>query len=98
MLGKDNVADPRARRTRQLLEQAFADLMQQKGFQALTVQDIADRATVNRATFYAHFEDKYDLLDSFIREGFQKSLSTIVPLAEPVLGLTQRQPKPAPTS
>jgi AcrR family transcriptional regulator len=62
--------DPRIRRTRKLLNRAFLDLMQEKGFQSITVQDITDRAEVNRATFYAHYEDKYDLLDSFTRENF----------------------------
>src|SRR5690348_13573851 len=64
--------DPRVKRTRHLLQQAFLELFQEKRFAAITVQDIAERATVNRATFYAHFEDKYDLLDAIIREQFQR--------------------------
>jgi|SRR4051794_32976982 AcrR family transcriptional regulator len=63
--------DPRVKRTRQLLQRAFLELLEERGFRAITVQDIAERATVNRATFYAHFEDKYALMDSFIREQFQ---------------------------
>ena len=47
----------------------------------MTIQDIADRATVNRATFYAHFEDKFDLLDSFVRQQFKEVLADKVPLA-----------------
>jgi AcrR family transcriptional regulator len=74
-----NAADPRVKRTRQLIERAFEELLVEKGFQPLTVQDIADRATVNRATFYAHFEDKYALLDSYIRERFQQGLTATVP-------------------
>ncbi len=62
--------DPRVVRTRQSLEQAFADLLREKGFQAITVQDITQRAGLNRATFYAHFPDKYALLDYRIRQGF----------------------------
>jgi AcrR family transcriptional regulator len=62
--------DPRVKRTRNLLERAFMELIQEKGFQAVTVQDITERAGVNRATFYAHFEDKYALLDHRIRQGF----------------------------
>ncbi|HEX2914709.1 MAG TPA: TetR/AcrR family transcriptional regulator [Chloroflexia bacterium] len=68
--------DPRVLRTRQLLVQAFIALLSEKGFQSLTVQDIAERATVNRATFYAHFEDKYALLNSTIREHFQQLLNS----------------------
>ena len=70
-----NLDDPRVKRTRQLLQQALIALMQEKAFQDITVQDIAERATVNRATFYAHFEDKYALLDTCMREQFQQMLA-----------------------
>ncbi len=66
--------DPRVKRTRTLLEQAFMDLIEEKGFQAVTVQDITERAGVNRATFYAHFADKYALLDYRIRQGFLEEI------------------------
>ncbi len=66
--------DPRVRRTRLLLEQSFFDLIQEKGFQSVTVQDITERAGVNRATFYAHFPDKYALLDHNIRQGFLQEI------------------------
>jgi AcrR family transcriptional regulator len=54
--------DRRIERTRQLLVQALFPLIQEKGFDALTVQDIIDRANVGRSTFYVHFVDKEDLL------------------------------------
>ena len=66
--------DPRVKRTRGLLEQAFMEVVAQKGFQAVSVQDITERAGVNRATFYAHFPDKYELLDHTVRQGFQQEL------------------------
>jgi AcrR family transcriptional regulator len=66
--------DPRVKRTRQSLEQAFVDLLHEKGFQAVTVQDITQRARLNRATFYAHFPDKYALLDYRIRQGFLQEI------------------------
>jgi AcrR family transcriptional regulator len=66
--------DPRVVRTRRLLEQAFAAVLRERGFQAATVQDITRRAGVNRATFYAHFADKYALLDHTIREGFRAEI------------------------
>ncbi|HSJ89235.1 MAG TPA: TetR/AcrR family transcriptional regulator [Anaerolineales bacterium] len=66
--------DPRVIRTRQLLEQAFLGVASEKGFQAVSVQDITERAGVNRATFYAHFPDKYALLDYSIRQGFRQEL------------------------
>jgi AcrR family transcriptional regulator len=70
-----NLDDPRVKRTRQLLQRAFLSLMMEGRFRDITVQEIADRATVNRATFYAHFEDKFDLLDSAIRERFKQKLA-----------------------
>ncbi len=66
--------DPRVKRTRQLLEQAFLDVVSQKGFQSVSVQDITGKAGVNRATFYAHFPDKYALLDYSVRQGFRQEL------------------------
>ena len=48
-------------------------LIQEKGFEALTVQDIIDRANVGRATFYAHFDSKEDVLASGI-ENLRESL------------------------
>jgi AcrR family transcriptional regulator len=54
--------DRRVQRTRQLLLQALMSLVPEKGFDEVTVQDIIDRANVGRATFYAHFIDKEDLL------------------------------------
>jgi len=66
--------DPRVIRTRKLLLDAFLSVMAEKSFDDITVQDIAARATVNRATFYAHFVDKYALVDGLIREGFTQML------------------------
>lgn len=73
MPGHDD--DPRVKRTRQLLQQAFTDLMREKSFQAISVQDIAERATVNRATFYAHFDDKFALIDYCMRDQFRQMLA-----------------------
>jgi AcrR family transcriptional regulator len=54
--------DPRVRRTRKLLLDALMELIPEKGYNAITIQDITDRATLNRATFYLHYRDKDDLL------------------------------------
>jgi AcrR family transcriptional regulator len=53
--------DRRVQRTQQLIRTALMSLIEEKGFVALTVQDIIDRANVGRATFYAHFDNKEDL-------------------------------------
>ena len=54
--------DRRAARTRGLLLDALRELMSERGFERLTTQNIIDRAGVGRATFYAHFENKAELL------------------------------------
>jgi AcrR family transcriptional regulator len=79
-----NGIDPRIRRTRRLLQQAFRELLAEKRFQTISVQDIAERATVNRATFYAHFEDKFALVDSLIREEFQGRLAEKLCITSPL--------------
>ena len=70
---KGRVEDRRIQRTRQLLQGALLSLIQEKGFESLSVQDIIDRANVGRATFYAHFQNKEDLLASGI-DGLRASL------------------------
>ncbi len=66
--------DPRVKRTRELIVRAFNDLVAEKGHTGLTVQEIAERATINRATFYAHFTDQYELFDYVISEAFREEL------------------------
>lgn len=56
--------DRRVRRTRTALHEALLALMAEKGYDAVTVQDIIDRADVGRSTFYNHFTDKRDLMQS----------------------------------
>jgi AcrR family transcriptional regulator len=54
--------DRRVQRTQQSVRRALFELIQERGFESLSVQDIIDRANVGRATFYAHFQSKDDLL------------------------------------
>jgi len=89
-VGQVNAVDPRVKRTRKLLADAFVALLFEKGFHTLSVQDVAERATVNRATFYAHFVDKYDLLDHVTSEWFREALtSKVAPTAPFTLGNLQ---------
>jgi len=60
--------DRRSQRTRRLLHRAIISLMQEKRYDSITVQDIIDRADVGRSTFYAHFQDKEDLINSNLEE------------------------------
>ena len=59
--------DPRVRRTRALLQDALRALLREKRFANISVAEIAERATVNRNTFYAHYQDKFELLESILR-------------------------------
>jgi AcrR family transcriptional regulator len=66
--------DPRIRRTRQLLQDALKRLLEEKEFDKISVQDITEAATLNRATFYAHYSDKFALLGELIRVSFLQML------------------------
>ncbi len=63
--------DRRILRTRKLIQEALIDLTIQKGFAAVTVRDITEYAGVNRATFYRHYKDKFDLLEQYAEEVYQ---------------------------
>ena len=74
---ENNGTDRRIQRTRRLLQDALLALILEKGFDAVTVQDVIDRANVGRSTFYSHFSDKEDLLLSgfeHLRSEFEKYL------------------------
>ncbi len=66
--------DPRVKRTYSQILQAFEKLLAEKGFEAISVQDVTDKAEITRATFYKHFVDKYDLLDYTIKGLFKKEI------------------------
>ncbi|AGK54444.1 TetR/AcrR family transcriptional regulator [Bacillus sp. 1NLA3E] len=66
--------DPRILRTRKLIMDAFIELSMKKDFKNITIKDITTAATVNRATFYSHFIDKYDLLEKVISESFMREV------------------------
>lgn len=80
--------DLRTRRTRLALREALLALVEEKGFDAIVVQDLADRAMINRVTFYKHYRDKYDLLERTMQEMLGE-------LAAPVETLLQQPGDPA---
>ena len=55
--------DRRVLRTREVLSNALVDLILEKGYEKITVQNIIDQANIGRSTFYDHFQDKQDLLE-----------------------------------
>lgn len=69
--------DRRVKRTKMLMRDALIALMQEKPFSKITAKDITDRADLNRATFYLHYNDVFDLLDELeneVLEGFANML------------------------
>ena len=60
--------DRRVRRTRRQLREALLALVVERGYDRVTVQDVLDRADLSRATFYAHYRDKDDLLVGSLAE------------------------------
>jgi AcrR family transcriptional regulator len=73
--GSPRLPDRRVQRTHRLLSEALIALMVERGYEALTVQDILDRANIGRSTFYMHYRSKEELLISGIeslRRGLQE--------------------------
>jgi AcrR family transcriptional regulator len=91
--------DRRVRRTRELLRRALLSLIQEKGYDRITVQDILDRADIGRSTFYAHYRDKDDLLRAGFediraalaaeRDAAEKGATRTVELLQPMLVVFQ---------
>jgi AcrR family transcriptional regulator len=63
--------DPRILRSRRMLMDALATLLIKKEFEEISVQEIADEATLNRATFYLHYSDKNALLQAMTETRFR---------------------------
>ncbi len=74
-----NENDLRIRKTRKLIREAFIKLIDSKGFHAITINDIADMAMINRSTFYLHYTDKYDLLQRTMEEAIQNIMELVAP-------------------
>ncbi|MFK9116252.1 TetR/AcrR family transcriptional regulator [Peribacillus frigoritolerans] len=70
-MGKDKV-DLRILKTRKAIKEAFLTLVQTKGYERITIQDIADEAMINRNTFYLHYVDKPDLMENLSQESMKK--------------------------
>jgi len=79
--------DLRVRRTQTNLREALIDLIEEKGFDAVTVGDIAERAMVNRTTFYRHYPDKYALVTGIFEEAVNQIFHELGPLPGNLEGL-----------
>lgn len=74
----DKKNDLRVIKTRKIIFQTLLELMKEKTFEEIKVSDICSKAMINRSTFYAHYEDKYELLLDFLntlKEEFVKELN-----------------------
>jgi AcrR family transcriptional regulator len=77
--------DRRSLRTQQLLADALVELMQEKRYDSITVQDILDQANIGRSTFYAHYQDKEDLLVSSLESVLDQFVEHIEYAGQPIL-------------
>ncbi|WP_088067226.1 TetR/AcrR family transcriptional regulator [Gottfriedia luciferensis] len=69
-------------KTKDLIKETLLDLIEEKGFEAISVRDITLKAGLNRGTFYLHYRDKYDLMEKSqneILEGLQDKLKYLKP-------------------
>lgn len=82
--------DRRIARTRAALRDAVFALIRERGFDAVTVQDITDRANLSRATFYLHFRDKEELLTVSLQEIYETLRG---PGPDPTLDALRADPK-----
>ncbi|MDR3573521.1 MAG: TetR/AcrR family transcriptional regulator [Anaerolineaceae bacterium] len=73
--------DRRIQKTKDAILEAFIELMAEKDFEQLTINEIAERANVNRGTVYLHYADKYDLLDQCIETHVNQLVQSCSPEA-----------------
>lgn len=80
---KEEKLDRRQVRTKKLIREALLELSEEKGLRQVTVKDLAERAEINRGTFYLHYRDVADLVDQLknqIFEGIRPFVDEINPL------------------
>src|SRR5260221_13469167 len=73
----------RVRRTQKLLREALIDMIEERGFEALTIGEITDRAMVSRAAFYRNYKDKYDLVEQIFEEAMNTLLNAVGDMTGP---------------
>src|SRR5216683_3595693 len=67
----------RLKRTQKLLREALIELIEERGFDALTIGELTERAMVSRAAFYRNYQDKYDLVEQIFEEAMSTLLSAV---------------------
>ncbi|AZU63950.1 TetR/AcrR family transcriptional regulator [Neobacillus mesonae] len=92
----ERAAEKRVNRTKRLIRDTLTELIEEKGFEGVTVRDLTERAKINRGTFYLHYRDKYDLLEQSedeIIKGIVQLVHEISPI-EAVAYTSQNEPFP----
>ena len=72
-----SVSNLRVRRTQKLLREALIELIEERGFDALTIGELTERAMVSRAAFYRNYQDKYDLVEQIFEEAMSALLNAV---------------------
>jgi len=72
----------RLKRTHKLLREALVELIEERGFDALTIGELTERAMVSRAAFYRNYHDKYDLVERIFEEAMSALLASVSDLGE----------------
>lgn len=80
-----NSGDLRVRRTQKWLREALIALVEERGFDALTVGEIAERAMVSRTAFYRHYQDKYDLVEKIFADTVTAVMQEFEPLRRSII-------------
>ena len=71
------VSNLRVRRTQKLLREALIELIEERGFEALTIGELTSRAMVSRAAFYRTYQDKYHLVEQIFEEAMSALLNAV---------------------
>lgn len=79
---KEPLLDRRIQRTRQLLRKALFALIVERGYEAITVQDITERANLGRTTLYLHYRDKEELLQASLKTLIDELRQEVEPSGE----------------
>jgi AcrR family transcriptional regulator len=91
MEGREKRLDRRVSRTQSALRNAFLELIQEKGYETITVEQITERADLGRSTFYLHYRDKEELLLSYFSDLVEDRLAQFSQISFSML----RQPESA---
>jgi len=75
-----------------LLQDALIELASERGFDSVTVGELAERAQVNRATFYRHYQDKYDLVERIFQQAIEMLRSDLGPPGQDALNTDPQNP------